>query len=69
LYAILNLLAESCSSFGRPSAALAIPHLLEKLGDMKLKKPAGDALIAFAERTSLSFVLNQGKSPLRFTPP
>lgn len=27
---------------------------------MKLKKSAGDALTAFAEKTSLQFVLNQG---------
>ena len=46
--------------FGRSSAALATPHLVEKLGDMKLKKPAGEALILFAEKTSLQFVLNQG---------
>lgn len=32
----------------------------EKLGDMKLKKPAGDTLIVFAEKTSLQFVLGQG---------
>ncbi|QRW16295.1 CLASP amino-terminal protein [Rhizoctonia solani] len=41
------------------SAALAIPHLAEKLGDAKLKKPAGDLLSTFAEKTSLSFVLSQ----------
>jgi hypothetical protein len=27
---------------------------------MKLKKPAGDALLAFSEKTSLQFVLGQG---------
>jgi cytoskeleton-associated protein 5 len=32
----------------------------EKLGDMKLKKPAGDTLLVFAEVTSLQFVLSQG---------
>lgn len=60
LYAILSMLAERTPTFGKPSAALAIPHLTEKLGDPKLKKPAGDALIAFAEKTSLSFVFGQG---------
>jgi cytoskeleton-associated protein 5 len=29
---------------------------------MKLKKPAGDALLLFAEKTSLQFVLSQGKA-------
>lgn len=60
LYGILVILAERCPSFGRSCAALSIPHLLEKLGDAKLKKPAGDALGAFAEKTSLQFVLNIG---------
>jgi cytoskeleton-associated protein 5 len=54
------MLAERAPTFGKPSAALAIPHLTEKLGDAKLKKPAGDALIVFAEKTSLSFVFGQG---------
>jgi cytoskeleton-associated protein 5 len=31
------------------------------LGEMKLKQPAGDALTAFAEKTSLAFVLAQGE--------
>lgn len=56
------MLAERSTTFGRGSAALAIPHLAEKLGDMKLKKPAGDTLLLFAEKTSLSFVLSQGSS-------
>jgi cytoskeleton-associated protein 5 len=61
LYAILSMLAERAPTFGKPSAALAIPHLTEKLGDPKLKKPAGDALTVFAEKTSLSFVFGQGR--------
>jgi cytoskeleton-associated protein 5 len=60
LYGILIILAEHCPSFGRSCAALSIPHLSEKLGDAKLKKPASDALVAFAEKTSLQFVLNIG---------
>lgn len=64
LYGIFVLLSERCPSFGRSSAALCIAHLTEKLGDMKLKKPSGDALIAFAEKTSLQFVLSQAYDPL-----
>jgi cytoskeleton-associated protein 5 len=60
LYGILIILAERCPSFGRSCAALSIPHLSEKLGDIKLKKPASDALVLFAEKTSLQFVLNIG---------
>ncbi|KAJ7155998.1 armadillo-type protein [Mycena crocata] len=64
IYAICSLLAEQCPSFGRSCPALCIAHLSEKLGDMKLKKPAGDTLLIFAEKTSLQFVLNQAYEPL-----
>lgn len=60
LYGILGILADRCPSFGRASAALSIPHLSEKLGDMKLKKPAGETLLLFAEKASLQFVLGHG---------
>ena len=60
LYGILGILADRCPSFGRASVALSIPHLSEKLGDMKLKKPAGETLLLFAEKTSLQFVLGHG---------
>jgi hypothetical protein len=33
---------------------------VEKLGDIKQKKSAGDALMAFTEKISLQFVLSQG---------
>jgi len=61
LYQVMSLMAERSSTFGKPSAALAIGPLSDKLGDMKLKKPAGDALAVFAEKTSLAFVLAQGE--------
>jgi cytoskeleton-associated protein 5 len=61
MYGIFQLLAEQSPSFAKASAALTIPALSDKLGDIKLKKPAGDALTVFAERSSLQFVLSQGK--------
>ncbi|KAJ7774661.1 microtubule associated protein [Mycena maculata] len=64
IYGICSLLAEQCPSFGRSCPALCAAHLSEKLGDLKLKKPAGDTLLAFAEKTSLQFVLNQLYEPL-----
>ncbi|CAE6421007.1 unnamed protein product, partial [Rhizoctonia solani] len=64
VYALMGMLAERSSTFSKGSAALAIPHLAEKLGDMKLKKPAGDLLLTFAEKTSLSFVLSQAYEPI-----
>lgn len=62
LYGILSSLSKNCPSFSRSCVALSVGHLSEKLGDLKLKKPAGDTLLDFAERTSLQFVLSQGKS-------
>ncbi|CUA69428.1 Cytoskeleton-associated protein 5 [Mus musculus] [Rhizoctonia solani] len=64
VYALMGVLAERSPTFSKGSAALAIPHLAEKLGDMKLKKPAGDLLLTFAEKTSLSFVLSQAYDPI-----
>ncbi|KAK4053177.1 hypothetical protein OIV83_001912 [Microbotryomycetes sp. JL201] len=64
MYGIFQLLAEKSPTFGKSSAALAIPPLSEKLGDIKLKKPAGDALTIFAEKTSLQFVLSQAYEPM-----
>ncbi|CAG8557067.1 17160_t:CDS:10, partial [Dentiscutata erythropus] len=62
---IMELIASKIPSFGKPAAALAIPVLLEKLGDIKLKKSAGETLTAFAEKTSLQFVLGQSYEPLK----
>ncbi|KIK59888.1 hypothetical protein GYMLUDRAFT_97590 [Collybiopsis luxurians FD-317 M1] len=64
IYGICTILAERCSTFGRSCVAICVPHMVEKLGDMKLKKPAGDALLLFGEKTSLQFVLNQAYEPL-----
>lgn len=60
MFGIFSLLAEQSSSFTKAAAALSIPGLSDKLGDIKLKKPAGDALTLFAEKSSLQFVLSQG---------
>lgn len=60
LYQVMSSMAEKSPSFAKPAAALVIGPLSDKLGDLKLKKPAGDALTMFAEKTSLAFVLAQG---------
>ena len=62
LYQVMSILAEKSPTFGKPAAALVIGPLSDKLGDLKLKKPSGDALTAFAEKTSVAFVLAQGES-------
>lgn len=59
MYNIFQLVAEQCPTFSRACAALSTPVMCEKLGDLKLRKSAGDALTAYAEKTSLQFVLNQ----------
>ncbi|KAH8829174.1 microtubule associated protein [Flagelloscypha sp. PMI_526] len=64
MYNVFQSLAEQCPSFSRACVALSTPHMSEKLGDMKLKKPAGDALGAYAEKTSLQFVLTQAYDTL-----
>ncbi|KAI0341693.1 ARM repeat-containing protein [Trametopsis cervina] len=45
-----------------PSRAMSV--IREILGDMKLKKPAGETLLLFAEKTSLQFVLGHAYEPL-----
>lgn len=53
-------LASQSASWSRACSALTIGPMSDKLGDIKLKKPVGEALTAYAEKFSLQFVLNQG---------
>ncbi|KAJ1672985.1 hypothetical protein EV182_006109, partial [Spiromyces aspiralis] len=65
MYSILKWLSENClAKFSPGCAALCIPALVDKLGDIKLKQPAADALVAFAERLSLKMVLGQALEPM-----
>jgi cytoskeleton-associated protein 5 len=64
VFKVIQILAEKSSTFGKPSAALCIGQLTDKLGDMKLKGPSGETLTTIAEKTSLAFVLTQGMSAL-----
>ena len=61
--AVFQALAERSPNWSRACSALTIPALSDKLGDIKIKKPAGDALTAYAEKFSLQFVLSHGKLP------
>ena len=65
MFKIIQILEERSSTFGKPSAALCIGHLTDKLGDMKLKAPSGEALTTIAEKTSLAFALTQGMSAIK----
>lgn len=64
VYKVLQLLAEECPTFGRSSIALSVQPLCDKLGDIKLKGPAGETLNVYSEKTSYGFVLAQALGPL-----
>jgi cytoskeleton-associated protein 5 len=64
-FSIMELMARNSSKFTKAPCALTIPALADKLGDMKLKKAAGDTLIAYAEKFSLQFVLGLSYDPLK----
>ncbi|KAG0348125.1 Microtubule-associated protein, microtubule dynamics during spindle orientation [Podila humilis] len=65
LYAVLQLQAQKLPTFSKACAALTIPAMIDKMGDIKLKKAAGDCLTTYAEASSLQFVLSQSYDPLK----
>ncbi|BGP46329.1 hypothetical protein JCM10450v2_002171 [Rhodotorula kratochvilovae] len=64
VFALLQQLAADSPGWTKACTAVATPLLCDKLGDIKLKKPASDALVAFAEKSSLGFVLSQAYEPM-----
>ncbi|KAJ3300457.1 Microtubule-associated protein, microtubule dynamics during spindle orientation [Borealophlyctis nickersoniae] len=65
MFNIFQFLAKDIPSFNRAAAAIAIPGLVDKLGDMKVKRSAGDCMTTIAESLSLNFVLNQAYEPIK----
>ena len=59
VFATWQEMARRVPSFDRAVVALTAQPLCEKLGDMKLKGPAGETLCVYAEHTSLGFVLHK----------
>ncbi|KAI8882635.1 ARM repeat-containing protein [Backusella circina FSU 941] len=59
LFLVIQLMATHSPKFNKACAALTIPVMVEKLGDIKLKKPASECLVEIAEKTSLPFVFSQ----------
>jgi cytoskeleton-associated protein 5 len=59
MFYCIQLLATNCPKFNKACAALCMTPMFEKLGDIKLKKPAGECLVVIAEKISLQFVLSQ----------
>ncbi|GAA5893605.1 hypothetical protein JCM5296_002476 [Sporobolomyces johnsonii] len=64
MFALFQQLADDSPTWTKACAAVAVPLCCDKLGDIKLKKPAGDAMGAFAEKSSLGFVLSQAYDPM-----
>jgi cytoskeleton-associated protein 5 len=60
MISIFQLISEKSPNFSKASSSLIIPALVDKLGDIKCKKSAGDAMEAMSEKWSLGFVLSQG---------
>lgn len=65
MFLAIQTLSVQCPKFNKACAALCIPAMVEKLGDIKLKKPAGECLVAIAERISLQFVFSQAYPVLK----
>ncbi|KAF8323194.1 ARM repeat-containing protein [Clavulina sp. PMI_390] len=64
VYGIMASIAERSPSFSKSCIVLSAPHLTDKLGDIKLKKPATDTLLVFAEKTSLAFIFEHCFEPI-----
>jgi cytoskeleton-associated protein 5 len=65
MFFAIQTLSVQCPKFNKACAALCIPAMVEKLGDIKLKKPAGECLIAIAEKISIQFVFSQAYPVLK----
>ncbi|KAJ2891125.1 hypothetical protein IWW38_003757, partial [Coemansia aciculifera] len=57
--------SEESLDFTTGAAALSVPPLVERLGDIKLKAPAASALAAIAERYSFKLVAGLATEPIR----
>ncbi|KAJ1977911.1 hypothetical protein H4R35_002106, partial [Dimargaris xerosporica] len=64
VYQLIQYLAQEVPSFGPAAAALATPLVVEKIGDLKLKKSAGETLASMAEKVTLGFVLTHAYEAL-----
>ena len=54
-FSIICLLAEKSASFGKKSFASALPALVDKLADIKVKGISGDTLLMIAEKMTLNY--------------
>jgi cytoskeleton-associated protein 5 len=56
---VISLMAEKSPKFSKRAAFWCVPHLVEKLGDVKLRTPSHDCLLVMAESVTPQFVLTQ----------
>ncbi|TPX57138.1 hypothetical protein PhCBS80983_g04029 [Powellomyces hirtus] len=56
---VFQYIAKEVPQYNTTAAILVIPGLADKLGDMKVKKSAGDCLTTISEKLSFQFVLAQ----------
>ncbi len=54
-FSIIHLLAEKSSSFGKKSFSCALPALVDKMADIKVKGQSGDTLLMIAEKMTLNY--------------
>ena len=50
------------NGISRAASSMVIPLLCDKIGDVKLKQPATEAMIAISEKCSLNFTFARGTS-------
>ncbi|KAJ3021312.1 Microtubule-associated protein, microtubule dynamics during spindle orientation [Thoreauomyces humboldtii] len=62
---VFQYLAKEYPKYNTACGALVIPALVEKLGDMKVKRSAGDCLTTISEKLSFQFVLAQAYDPMK----
>ena len=54
-FSIIQLLAEKSPSFGKKSFSCALPALVDKFADIKVKVQSGDTLLMIAEKMTLNY--------------
>lgn len=54
-FVIVCLLAEKATTFGKKSAAVVFPALVDKFADIKVKGQCSDTLMMIAERLTLNY--------------
>ena len=54
-FAIISVLAEKSAIFGKKSLSCALPGLVDKFADIKVKGQSADTLFIIAERMTLNY--------------